>query len=487
MRHLDAPAGFSFGGENMRHEQIFVSGSWVTSQKTGDLEVVNPATEETIATVPRGGAEDVDTAATAAANAFESWSTTSVEDRAAVFTKLARLIEERSGEITDLIVREVGTPRSAAVVSQSAGAAEDFNLLVSALSEIVWEERTGTANVRRVPAGVVGAITPWNSPLRAIASKAGAAMAAGCTVVLKASELAPLASYLFADLAAEAELPAGVFNMVSGTGPEVGEAIVAHPAVDMVSLTGSVRAGRRVMELAAQSIKRVHLELGGNSANVILEDADLERAVTVGIEDAFRNAGQVCGGLTRVLVPMNRLAEAEEIAVRKAESFVLGDPFDAATTLGPVKTAAQRDRILNLIHAGIAEGARPLTGGPDRPAGLKRGYYVRPTVFTGVANDMQIAREEMFGPVVSLIPFDGEAEAVAMANDAPYGLAGAVWAADPERARAVAARIRTGRVRVNGAPLEKRAPHGGFKLSGIGREWGRFGIEEFLEYQSVIG
>jgi acyl-CoA reductase-like NAD-dependent aldehyde dehydrogenase len=340
--------------------------------------------------------------------------------------------------------------------------------------------------VRREAAGVVGAITAWNAPLRSIISKAGAAIAAGCTVVLKGSEVAPLTSFIFAEMADEAGLPGGVINLVCGTGPEVGEAIVTHPLVDMVSLTGSVRAGRRVMELAAAGIKRVHLELGGKSANIILEDADLERAIAVGIEDAFRNAGQVCGGLTRMLVPRDHLREAEELAVSKAESYVIGDPFDPATTLGPVTTSGQRERVRGYIRDGIADGGRMLTGGPDAPAGFERGWYVRPTVFS-CDNSARIAREEIFGPVVVIIPFEDEEDALAIANDSPYGLAGGIWCADAAHARALASRLRVGRVRINGAPLDKRAPHGGFKLSGIGREWGRYGIEEFLEYKSVIG
>ena len=340
--------------------------------------------------------------------------------------------------------------------------------------------------VRREPMGVLGAITAWNGPLRSVCLKAGAALAAGCTVVVKPSEVAPLSAYIFADLVTQAGIPDGVFNLVSGTGPEVGEAIASHPLVDVVSLTGSVRAGSRVMELASRSIKRVALELGGKSANIILEDADLARAVDIGIEDAFRNSGQVCGGLSRMLVPRARLAEAEDLAVRKAESFVLGDPLDPATTLGPVISKPQRDRIREYIRSGQDDGVRMLIGGPDAPAGLDRGYYVTPTIFSG-DNNARLAREEIFGPVLMMIPFDGEEDAVAIANDSPYGLAGAIWSGDPERARAVAARVRTGRIRINGTPINMKAPHGGFKLSGIGREMGRYGIEEFLEYKSVIG
>lgn len=470
----------------IERDEIFVGGRWVRSTGNDQLTVINPATEEPLATIPRGSVEDVDHAARAAAAAFPAWSRSTVEERAAFFTRLARLTEARADEITRTIVAEVGQPISTAVRSQTAGAVEELDLMAECLAEITWTEPVGSAVVRREAAGVVGAITAWNAPLRSIISKAGAAIAAGCTVVLKASEIAPLTGFVFAEMAAEAGLPNGVLNLVCGTGPEVGEAIVAHPFVDMVSLTGSVRAGQRVMQVAAEGIKRVHLELGGKSANIILEDADLPRAIAVGIEDAFRNAGQVCGGLTRMLVPRRRLREAEEIAVAAARAYVIGDPFDPATTLGPVKTASQRDRVRAYIRGGIEDGVRLLTGGPDAPDGLTRGYFVRPTLFSG-SNTARVAREEVFGPVVTIIPFDDEDDALAIANDSPYGLAGAIWAADAGHARVLASRLRTGRIRINGAPLEKRAPHGGFGLSGIGREWGRYGIEEFLEYKSVIG
>jgi aldehyde dehydrogenase (NAD+) len=466
--------------------EIFIGGRWVKSSSDETITVLNPATEEPIGTVPRGSTEDVDRAARAAADAFDGWSRSSVSERIAFLSALADLMESRSEEITHAIVSEVGVPAHITAVRHVAGAVTDVRIQAEALGEITWEERVANALVRRVPAGVVGAITAWNSPMRLICMKASASIGAGCTVVLKGSEVAPLSSFIFAELVEEAGLPAGVFNLVSGTGPEVGEAIASHPLVDMVSLTGSVRAGRRVMELAAEGIKRVALELGGKSANVILDDADLKEAIDVGIEDAFRNSGQVCGGLSRVLVPRERLAEAEQLAVAKAESYVLGDPFDSTTTLGPVITETQRDRIREYIRAGQRDGARMLTGGSEAPDGLERGYYVRPTVFSG-DNSAQVAREEIFGPVVVIIPFDGDEEAIAIANDSVYGLAGAVWSGDPERARSVARRLRVGRVRINGTPLSARAPHGGFKLSGVGREWGRFGIEEYLEYEAVVG
>lgn len=470
----------------IERNQIFIDGKWVDSTGTGTITVVNPATEEPIATVPRGSVEDVDRAVQAAAKAFASWSQSPIEQRIEVFSRLAHLTESRADEITRTIVAELGCPAAWAAKVQTAEAVEELQIIAESLREISWTEQAGTAQVRREPSGVVGAITAWNGPLRSVISKAGAAMAAGCTVVCKPAEVAPLTAFIFAEMIADAGVPDGVFNLVCGNGPEVGEAIASHPLVDMVSLTGSVRAGRRVMQLASESIKRVHLELGGKSPNIILPDADFERAISDGLGDAFRNAGQVCGGLTRMLVPRERLAEAEELAARKAESYVLGDPFDPATTLGPVATAAARDRVRGYIRSGLEEGVRMLTGGPEAPEGLPRGWYVKPTIFSG-DNTNRIAREEIFGPVVIIIPFQDEAEAIAIANDSQYGLAGGVWSSDPERARAIAAKLRIGRVRINGAPLDKRGTHGGFKLSGVGREWGRFGIEEFLEYKSVLG
>lgn len=470
----------------IEHKQIFIDGEWVASTGQDVITVINPATEEAVATVPRGTAEDVDRAAQAAARAFPAWSQSPVKQRVEIFRKLARLTEERAEAITRTIVSEVAYPITKARVTQVAGAVEELDIIADMLGDIAWQEQVGNTTVRREPSGVVGAITAWNAPLRSIISKAGAAIAAGCTVVLKGAEVAPLTSFLFAEMTREAGLPKGVFNLVCGTGPEVGEVIASHPLVDMVSLTGSVRAGRRVMELAVPDVKRVHLELGGKSANIIFADADFERAVVDGIDDAMRNSGQVCGGLTRMLVPRERLAEAEALAVRKAESYVLGDPLDPASTLGPVSTAAARDRVRGYILSGLEQGVRLLTGGGEAPAGLARGWYVKPTVFSG-DNKSRLAQEEIFGPVVVIIPFDSEEDAIAIANDSIYGLAAGVWSGSAEHARTVAARLRVGRVRINGAPLNKYGTHGGFKLSGVGREWGRFGIEEFLEYKSVIG
>jgi aldehyde dehydrogenase (NAD+) len=470
----------------IEHEQIFVDGKWVDSSGRDVLTVINPVTEDPIATVPRGSAEDVDRAVRAAARAFPGWSQSPVEQRVEIFRKLARVTEARAKEITRTIVEELGYPVAYVQKAQTGGGVEELDVMAESLREISWAQDVGNTTIRREAAGVVGAITSWNAPLRSVISKAGAAMAAGCTVVCKPAVIAPLSPYIFAEICAEAGVPPGVFNLVCGPGPEVGEAITSHPSIDMVSITGSVRAGCRVMELASAMVKRVHLELGGKSANIILPDADFERAVVDGIEDALRNAGQVCGGLTRMLVPRRRLAEAEEIAVGRAQAYVMGDPFDPKTTLGPVSTSAARDRVRAYIRLGLEEGLRMLTGGPEAPEGLSRGWFVRPTVFSG-DNRSRVAREEIFGPVVVIIPFEDEADAIAIANDSPYGLAGGVWCSDPEHGRELASKLRVGRVRINGAPLNKRGTHGGFKLSGIGREWGRVGIEEFLEYKSVFG
>lgn len=470
----------------IERSRIYVNGQWIPSAGTEVLTVTNPVTEQAIATVPRGTAEDVDRAAKAAAAAFPLWSQTTVEERVAMFKKLARLTEARSEELTRVMVSELGYPASQSKPSQTDGAVEELDLMAEFLGEIKWIEEAGTAKVRKEPTGVVGAITAWNGPLRSVISKAGAAIAAGCTVVVKPSEVAPLSAFMFAEICDEAGLPPGVFNLVCGTGPEVGEAIASHPLVDMVSLTGSVRAGRRVMEVGAATIKRMHLELGGKSANIILEDADLERAVNDGIDDAMRNTGQACGALTRMLVHEPRLNQAEELAVKKVSTLVMGDPWDPKTNLGPVISAAARERVRGYIQSALDEGVRMLTGGLDAPEGLSRGFFVKPTIFSG-DNYSRIAREEIFGPVVLIIPYKDEADAIAIANDSQYGLAGAVWSSSPERARSVAAKLRAGRIRINGAPLDKRGTHGGFKLSGVGREWGRFGIEEFLEFKSVIG
>jgi len=360
-----------------------------------------------------------------------------------------------------------------------------FTSAVELATEFPFEEQVGNSLIVREPVGVVGAITPWNYPLHQIAAKVAPALAAGCTVVLKPSEVAPLNAFILAEIFDEVGLPPGVFNLVTGVGTVVGEAIASHPLVDMVSFTGSTRAGKRVMALAAEGVKRVALELGGKSPNVILEDADLEAAIPAGVAACYINSGQTCSALTRMLVPRSRLAEVEELAVQTAETYTPGDPFDAATRLGPLVSATQLERVRGYIKKGVDEGARLLTGGAEAPEGLEQGYFVRPTVFSDVTRDMTIAQEEIFGPVLSIIPYDTEEEAVAIANDTVYGLAGGVWAGDKEHAAAVARRLRSGQVEVNGGGFNPLAPFGGYKQSGIGRELGKYGLEEYLEVKAL--
>jgi aldehyde dehydrogenase (NAD+) len=468
-------------------DKIYVNGEWIASDGREKLSVVNPATEEIIATIPRGTAKDVDLAARAARAAFDSWSQTSLNERIGVLTKAADHLQSRTDEITRTIVSEVGHPWAWTDMVHSKGAVDDIKVVIESLPNIDWEKQIkGNINLVREAAGVVGVITPWNGPLVTICTKAAAAIGAGCTVVVKGSEVSPLTSYIFAEAFEAAGLPAGVLNVVMGNGPEVGEPVVAHPEVEMVSFTGSLRAGQRIMEVAAKNVKRLILELGGKSANLILQDADLELAIAGGIKDAFRNSGQSCGALTRILVPASKLSQAEEIAKTTVETYVVGDPLDAMTTIGPMANANQFRRVREYIQAGVDdEGIRLITGGSDRPAGLDRGYFVKPTLFSG-NNQCRIAREEIFGPVLIIIPYDDEAEAIGMANDSPYGLGGAVWSSDLDHARSVARKIRTGRVCINGAQLSRWAPHGGFKLSGFGREFGQLGIEEYTAYKSVI-
>ncbi len=436
--------------------------------------------------IPDGTAEDVDRAAKAATAAFPGWSQTPLEERVEFISKIAAGIQSRIPEIAALIAREVGMPVKLAARVQAGLPFATFSSIPEVVKMVKWEEQIGTSLIVREAVGVVGCITPWNFPLHQIAAKVAPALAAGCTIVLKPTEIAPLNAYILAEIIHEAGLPAGVFNMVMGTGPVVGEAIASHPLVDMLSFTGSTRAGKRVSELAIPSIKRVSLELGGKSPNIILDDADLQKVVADGVGKCYLNSGQTCSALTRMLVPRSRLAEAEAIAAATAAKFTTGDPFDDNTRLGPLVSAAQRERVRGYIRKGIEEGAKLVTGGPEPPDGLEKGYFVRPTVFSEVRNDMTIAQEEIFGPVLAIIPYEDEEDAIRIANDTVYGLAAAVWSSDPERAKRVARRLRTGQVEINGGKFNSLAPFGGYKQSGHGREYGPFGIEEFLEVKALL-
>jgi len=398
---------------------------------------------------------------------------------------VAEALGARMDDLADLITHEVGMPRILSQLVQVGLPLNSFASAAQVAADFTWEQTIGNSLIVREPIGVVGCITPWNYPLHQIAAKVAPALAAGCTVVVKPSEVAPLNAFVLAEIMDEVGVPAGVFNLVTGFGPVVGEAIAAHKDVDMVSFTGSTRAGKRVTEVAAGTVKRVALELGGKSANVILPDADLATAVPDGLNKCYMNSGQTCSALTRMLVPRDKLGEVEELARTAAESFTPGDPFDGASRIGPLVSAAQRDRVRGYIDKGLGEGARLVTGGADAPDGLERGFFVAPTVFSDVTRDMTIAREEIFGPVLVIIPYDSEDEAVEIANDTDYGLAGGVWSGDPEHAKAVARRLRTGQVEVNGGSFNPGAPFGGYKQSGNGREFGSFGLEEFLEVKAM--
>ncbi|WP_326836611.1 aldehyde dehydrogenase family protein [Amycolatopsis rhabdoformis] len=464
---------------------LYIGGEWVAAAGTATIEVENPATEQVQARIPEGSAEDVDRAVRAAREAFPAWSATTRAERQELLRKLQEGLAKRAEEIGETIARDVGTPLRIATRIQAALPQTDVQTYVDLLGEDAPEEKVGNSLIVREAAGVVAAITPWNYPLHQITAKVAPALAAGCTVVVKPSEVAPLSAYQLFDAIHEAGFPAGVVNLVTGFGPVVGEALATHPEVDVVSFTGSVRAGTRVAEVAARTVKRVTLELGGKSANVILDDADLATAVKVGVSNAFLNAGQTCTAWTRMLVPREKHEEAAALAKKFAEGFTAGDPLDAKTKLGPLVSAAQRERVREFITKGVAEGATLVTGGAEAPEGLDTGYFVRPTVFADVDPDSTIAQEEIFGPVLSIIPFDDEEDALRIANNSKYGLHGAVWSGDQDRALAFARRVRTGQIDVNGGAYNPLAPFGGYKASGVGREMGRPALDEFTEIKSI--
>jgi acyl-CoA reductase-like NAD-dependent aldehyde dehydrogenase len=463
-------------------DKHYIGGQWLRSNGTDILPVMNPTTGQQLGTVPQGNAADVRRAVAAATQAFESWSTTSPGERALHLRAIADGIERRSEQLAQLIALDVGMPVDRCLDEQIP--IEDFRVNAEIALSFAFDDVVSGGRVLREPIGVVAAIAPWNYPLSQIAAKVAPALAAGCTVVVKPSEVAPLSAFVLAEVVHEAGLPSGVFNLVCGDGPSAGEPLAAHPDVDMVSFTGSTRAGKRVAELAMQRVARVTLELGGKSPLLILHDADLEQAVEYGVRDCFSNSGQTCNALTRMLVPRANLAEAEVIAARVADGMVVGDPLAPGTELGPLVSQSQQERVLAYIQRGLAEGAKLIAGGPDAPAGV--GYFVRPTVFSHVTNEMSIAREEIFGPVLVIIPYDDEAEAVHIANDSDYGLWSGVWSASEQSATRVARRLRAGGVCINGASGSAWTPFGGYKQSGLGREMGRFGFEEYLEVKALL-
>ena len=463
----------------------FIGGEWVEPTSSETIGVINPSTEQVMGSVPAGTSDDVDAAVQAARSVLPDWRSLPVHDRAGFCTLIGHGLQDRAEEIAGLISQELGTPVTEGMLIQAALPAIDFTSMEHLIEEMPWEQTIGNSRVIREPLGVIGAITPWNYPLHQIAAKVAPAITAGNTVVLKPSEVTPLAACLLAEVIEAVGLPGGVVNLVFGTGPVVGEAIASHPGIDMVSFTGSTRAGIRVSELAAASVKPVTVELGGKSANVILDDADFEAAVVNGVQKCFINGGQTCSALTRMLVPRESLPVVEAVAAAALAEITVGDPANPETRIGPMSSHVQRDRIRGYIEKGIEEGAKLVGGGPEAPEGLDHGYFVQPTVFSEVTPEMTIAREEIFGPVLSIMPYDTEEEAIELANDSHYGLAGGVWSSDPERAIAVARRIETGQVEINGAAFNPLAPFGGRKLSGHGRELGPYGIEDFLTLKAI--
>ncbi|HYW03206.1 MAG TPA: aldehyde dehydrogenase family protein [Gammaproteobacteria bacterium] len=465
--------------------QIYINGEWVASTGSEAIPVYHSATEEVLGHVPAGTAEDVDRAVKAARAAFDSWSQTPLETRIDYVQRLHEGLKARAEDIARSASAEVGMPFKLAQMIQAGLPIAISGSYPGIAKEFPFEEEVGNSLVVREPVGVVGCITPWNYPLHQIICKVAPALTAGCTVVIKPSEVAPFTAYILAEIMDKIGLPAGVFNMVTGFGPVVGEAIATHPQVDMVSFTGSTRAGKRVAALGADQVKRIALEMGGKSASVILEGADLKKAVSTSVGNCYLNSGQTCTAHTRMLVPESLYQEASELAVAAAQAFTPGDPFDEKTRLGPLSSDVQRERVRGYIRKGLEEGAELLTGGAEPPEGLDKGYFVRPTVFGRVDPDATIAQEEIFGPVLSIIPYKDEEDAVRIANDSIYGLAGGVWAGDDEQAMRVARRIRTGQIDINGGQFNPLAPFGGYKQSGLGREFGKFGLEEFLEVKSL--
>ncbi len=466
-------------------KELFIGGTWAASHGSEQIDVVNPTTEEVIGRIPAGDGDDVARAVTAARAAAEEWAAMPVAGRCDLLQAAHGVLTRRGAEIAEIITAEVGMPLKLSQKIQAGLPAFEMKSTAELAREFPFEEQIGNSLVVREPVGVVACITPWNYPLHQIVAKVAPALAAGCTVVLKPSEVAPLNAFVLAEAFAEVGLPGGVFNLVTGYGETVGEALAAHPGIDMISFTGSTRAGKRVAALAAAGVKRVALELGGKSPAVVLDDADLAAAVKATVNGCFINSGQTCNATTRLLVPEKLYGEASRLAVETARSFTLGDPAGGAAKMGPLVSAPQRERVRGYIRKGLEEGAEMLCGGAEPPEGMERGYFVRPTVFGRVTPEMTIAREEIFGPVLAIMTYGDDEEAVRLANATDYGLAATVWSGDEERARRLARRIKAGQIDINGGRFNPLAPFGGFKQSGIGREMGRFGLEEFCEVKSL--
>ncbi|HVS77274.1 MAG TPA: aldehyde dehydrogenase family protein [Steroidobacteraceae bacterium] len=469
------------------YRRFYIDGHWVDPVEPKEFTVINPATEAAAGVISMGSARDVDRAVAAARRAFESYAQTSREERRALLEKILANYKKRYQDIANAIREEMGAPSSLAKGSQAGIGIGHISAMIDLLRTFEFEERRGSTRLALEPVGVCALITPWNWPMNQVAAKVVPALAAGCTMVLKPSEFSPFSAAIWAEVLHDAGVPAGVFNLVNGTGPEVGAALAAHPDVDMVSFTGSTRAGTEVAKAAAETVKRVHQELGGKSPNILLDDADFEKAVKASVLHVLQNSGQSCNAPTRLLVPAARMAEVEALARKTAESVLVGDPASESTAMGPVVSGIQFERVQRYISQGIKEGARLIAGGEGRPPGLEKGYFVRPTIFSGVRNDMTISREEIFGPVLAILPYHDEEEAVRIANDTPYGLQAYIWSGNLARANRIGRRIRAGRVTINGAPGDMSVPFGGFKRSGNGREWGEYGLRDFLEVKAVLG
>jgi aldehyde dehydrogenase (NAD+) len=478
-----------FKGNLMTYDnrQFYIDGAWVDPVEPKDFKVINPATEAAAGLISMGGPKDVDLAVAAARRAFDAYSQTTPAERLALLERVLAAYKAHYDDIALAISTEMGAPITLAKGAQTRIGVGHISAMIEVLKTFKFEELRGNTRLVHEPVGVCALITPWNWPMNQVAAKVVPALAAGCTMVLKPSEYSPFSAIIWAKVMHEAGVPAGVFNLVNGDGINVGSALSSHREVDMVSFTGSTRAGTEVAKNAAASVKRVHQELGGKSPNVLLDDADFERAVKQSVLHVFQNSGQSCNAPTRMLVPAAKMAEVEAIARRVADTVLVGDPTSEKTALGPVVSKLQFDRVESYIEKGIAEGASVVAGGPGRPDGLTKGYFVKPTIFSNVRNDMTIAREEIFGPVLCILPYQTEDEAVRIANDTPYGLAAYVWSEDNVRARRVGNRIRAGQVALNGASGDMKTPFGGFKMSGNGREWGEFGLRDFLEVKAVIG